>query len=80
MFLVSVKPRLMLVFISVTLEMLVEAFKGKKSLKRDYIFTIYFKLLKESYAHSCGYVALNLVSSPLVLALCSQMEGKVRPQ
>lgn len=45
MFLVSVKPRLMLVFISVTLGMLVEAFKGKEILKSEYIF-IYLNLLK----------------------------------
>lgn len=62
MFLVSVKPRLMLVFISVTLGMLVEAFKRvEKGLKSDYIFTVYLKLFQKTHAHSCLYAALYLV-------------------
>lgn len=75
MFLVRVKPRLMLVFISVTLGMLVEAFKGRggNSLKSDYIFTIYLKLFQKTHAHSRLYVALNLVSYRQVFTLFSQM-------
>lgn len=48
MFLVSVKPRLMLVFISVTLGMLVEAFKRvEKGLKSDYFHRL-FKVVSKN--------------------------------